>query len=186
MNQKSLVIVKLEGIKRFCAIENNTYHFVINTPPRPKKRPKVYRWATVNPSQDDEAIVAELVRRDGNKPKTPLSGQLRVVLKFYVKPPKATAKWKIPYMDREYIRPNKSPDLDNFTKLTLDALNGILWEDDRYIVEIHASKFYTSENPRTEIILDQLPDFTSKKEVERAIDEYKNSIKIDEFFDIED
>jgi Holliday junction resolvase RusA-like endonuclease len=109
-----------------------------------------------------------------------------VALKFYVKPPKATPKWKIPYMDREYIRPNKSPDLDNFTKLTLDALNGILWEDDRYIVEIHASKFYTSEKPRTEIILDQLPDFTSKKEVEKAISEYKNSLKIDEFFDIEE
>ena len=126
----------------------NVLHFSIPISPKPKKRPKVYRWATVNPSKKDEEELASYVRQLDNCPKAPLSGQLRVILKFYVSPPKATPKWKLPYMDKGYIRPNKTPDLDNYTKLALDALNDILWEDDRYIIEIHATKYYSTTQPR--------------------------------------
>jgi len=31
-------------------------------------------------------------------------------------------------------------DLDNYVKLTLDALNGVAWEDDRQVVRISAVK----------------------------------------------
>ena len=48
------------------------------------------------------------------------------------------------------LRPSKKPDIDNYIKGTLDALNGIYWHDDGQIVDIHASKYY-SENPRIEL-----------------------------------
>lgn len=40
--------------------------------------------------------------------------------------------------------PSGKPDLDNLVKC-LDAFNGILWEDDALIVEIHAEKIYAGE-----------------------------------------
>ncbi|KKN93644.1 hypothetical protein LCGC14_0194760 [marine sediment metagenome] len=114
----------------------------------------------MNPSKkDEEAIRKQLT---GVPEDFPLSGQLSIHLQFFKTPPKATPKWKLLFMDKGMIRPNKSPDLDNYIKLILDALNGIIWEDDRYIVSINASKFYTTDNPRTEVKVYILPLPTKK------------------------
>ena len=48
-------------------------------------------------------------------------------------------------------RPRKSGDLDNRLKIVIDSLNGIAYEDDRQIVEIHARRFDDKNNPRVEI-----------------------------------
>ncbi|MHA2250083.1 MAG: RusA family crossover junction endodeoxyribonuclease, partial [Candidatus Kariarchaeaceae archaeon] len=138
--------------------------FIIPGEPRPKKRPKVYRWSTVNPSKKDEDRVAKLFRELPNCLDSPLAGQIRVEFKFFKNPPKGTPQWKLPLMERGYFRPNKSPDLDNYVKFILDALNGILWEDDRFIIEIHSSKYYTVGEPRTEIKIDQIPFPNNRKE----------------------
>lgn len=41
----------------------------------------------------------------------------------------------------------KKHDLDNYLKLTLDACNGILWEDDSHIQELIITKRYEKNNP---------------------------------------
>ena len=76
-------------------------------------------------------------------------------------------------MEQGHIRPAKSPDLDNYVKLILDALNGLLWVDDRYIVEMHSGKFYTTNIPRTELIVDVLSTPTRA-----TIDSFLQSEKI--------
>ena len=48
-------------------------------------------------------------------------------------------------------RPAKRGDLDNTTKVTLDALNGIAYSDDSQIVELHAYRFDDKDNPRMEV-----------------------------------
>jgi crossover junction endodeoxyribonuclease RusA len=50
------------------------------------------------------------------------------------------------YLD--IFRPQKSGDLDNFIKVTLDALKGIAFEDDRQVVYIEASRWDDKKNPR--------------------------------------
>ena len=148
-----------------------TYSFTIYVEPKAKKRPKVYRWSTVNPSREDEELAMRAFRSLDGIPDTPLGGQVRVQLKFYKNPPKNTPNWKLPWMDKGLIRPNKSPDLDNYVKLILDALNGGLWEDDRFIVEMHSSKYYTLDKARIEIVADQLSFPEKKADVESV---YKN------------
>jgi Holliday junction resolvase RusA-like endonuclease len=39
--------------------------------------------------------------------------------------------------------------------LILDSLNGILWEDDRYIIEINSAKYYTTDQEKIEIKMQQ-------------------------------
>jgi len=50
-------------------------------------------------------------------------------------------------------RPRASGDLDNRLKALLDALNGLVWEDDRQVVEIHAYRNDDKANPRVEVIV---------------------------------
>lgn len=42
-------------------------------------------------------------------------------------------------------------DWDNYHKLSMDALNGIMWVDDSQITKVTVEKFYDKKNPRMEI-----------------------------------
>ena len=62
----------------------------------------------------------------------------------------------------------QTPDIDNLFKFILDAFNGVLWEDDRYISTIYGRKVWSEQGG---VILhygpDQsfsLPDFLSRDE----------------------
>lgn len=44
-------------------------------------------------------------------------------------------------------------DWDNFHKLSMDSLTGIVWEDDSQIMKATVEKFYDKKNPRIEIII---------------------------------
>jgi crossover junction endodeoxyribonuclease RusA len=50
-------------------------------------------------------------------------------------------------------RASAAGDLDNRLKALLDALNGVLWADDRQIVEIHAYRHDDKANPRVELLV---------------------------------
>lgn len=47
-------------------------------------------------------------------------------------------------------RPVVKSDIDNYIKALFDALNGVVWQDDKQIVDLVAHKFY-SDKPRIEI-----------------------------------
>lgn len=44
-------------------------------------------------------------------------------------------------------------DIDNFNKLVLDSLTGLVYEDDSQIVELTITKGYDKERPRVEVTL---------------------------------
>lgn len=64
--------------------------------------------------------------------KAPLTGPLALKVTFSFPRPKSV---KRPY-------PVSRPDLDNYLKAALDALNGVLWVDDAQMVDILARKRY--------------------------------------------
>jgi Holliday junction resolvase RusA-like endonuclease len=62
----------------------------------------------------------------------PMSGPLQVDMEFYFVKPKSAKR----------THHTVKPDVDNVVKAVLDNGNGIIWEDDRQIVKITASKCY--------------------------------------------
>ena len=83
--------------------------------------------------------------------KKPYSVPLRLFISFFM--PIAKSKKK----ELQGKPHAKRSDLSNLLKFYEDALNGVLWEDDAIISEIHAYKIY-SKNPRTEIVIETIRD----------------------------
>lgn len=72
----------------------------------------------------------------------------------------AKSQWKLPIIKGDielsiklYFGTKRKCDWDNFHKLSMDALTGIVWEDDSQIQKATVEKFYSKENPRIEIII---------------------------------
>lgn len=45
----------------------------------------------------------------------------------------------------------RNRDIDNYNKILLDSLTGIVWKDDKQIVKMEIEKLYDKKNPRVEI-----------------------------------
>ena len=71
--------------------------------------------------------------------------QLEAHIEAYYKIPKNTSKGIKEKMICRIILPNKKPDIDNIEKIVLDALNGVLYEDDAQICKTISEKFYAEE-----------------------------------------
>lgn len=54
-----------------------------------------------------------------------------------------------------YFGTKRRSDWDNFHKLSMDALTGIVWVDDSQIQKATVEKFFDKANPRIEIIINQ-------------------------------
>lgn len=78
---------------------------------------------------------------------------IAVTLRFWCAIPAGLSKRKRESLDGQLCL--KKPDIDNYVKLVLDALNGIAWEDDNAVANIAASKGYSFE-PRTEVCITYL------------------------------
>jgi Holliday junction resolvase RusA-like endonuclease len=79
-----------------------------------------------------------------HRPESPLTCPLAVAMVFYLPRPQRCK--------REY--PSVRPDIDNYAKAILDALNGVMWADDGQIVQLTASKSYGE--PRVEIEIQEV------------------------------
>ena len=77
--------------------------------------------------------------------KEPMGSPIILNVTFYIRQPKTC--------NRTY--PTVRPDLDNYMKGVMDALNGILYYDDSQIIRIIATKQYSNE-PRTVINIHEI------------------------------
>lgn len=68
----------------------------------------------------------------------------------YRKVPKSKQRWFAEAGLQEDIFPLAKPDADNVVKLYLDAMNGVVYPDDKQVYNLHVIKAY-AEQPRTEV-----------------------------------
>jgi len=117
-----------------------TQKFNIN--PVPASRPRVSRWSTYYPKKytkfkkDMEALTSELET-------TPSEKLVSVELEFGIMIPKSWSKKKREELNNTYCSNNS--DIDNYIKAILDSLNGIVYIDDKQVVELFAKKIYSEE-----------------------------------------
>lgn len=74
---------------------------------------------------------------------------------IYRQIPKSTSNVRRKRKNNKEIRPIVRPDIDNYTKSVLDALDGIIWKDDAQVVTLSANKYY-SDDPRVELTVRQI------------------------------
>lgn len=72
----------------------------------------------------------------------PLTGALAVEMLAISPIPKSWSLKRQVAAREGVVRPDRKPDFDNLVKLYCDALNGILWEDDKQIVDGRCIKVY--------------------------------------------
>lgn len=71
---------------------------------------------------------------------------LEVEIDVFMQVPKTASKKRQQAMLVHDIRPLKRPDIDNISKNILDALNGVVYADDKQIVSLQVSKFYAPDD----------------------------------------
>lgn len=72
----------------------------------------------------------------------PFENRVSVNIKAYFKILKNTSKKSAELMLNGMISPTKKPDIDNITKVVLDALNKMAFKDDNQITRLNVEKFY--------------------------------------------
>ena len=79
-----------------------------------------------------------------------LKGALSVLFSIHAPIPASWSKKQKEAALKQELRPTTKPDLDNCAKLLADAMNGIVYDDDKQIVDMLVRKQY-SDTPRVEI-----------------------------------
>jgi|LSQX01.2.fsa_nt_gb Holliday junction resolvase RusA-like endonuclease len=71
-----------------------------------------------------------------------LDGEYVVEIRSYFIPPVSWANVRREYAFEGKIRPTRKPDVDNIAKSINDGLTGVLWHDDKQVVDCRTIKKY--------------------------------------------
>jgi Holliday junction resolvase RusA-like endonuclease len=142
----------------------STVEFCARVEPKPKLRPRfgrariggreVVRTYTPKKTADFEMLVRTAALRAmlGQKP---LTGPLFARIDCYLPIPKSWTKAKREAARAGLLYPVGKPDLDNFKKAVMDAMNGVVYVDDAQIVDDAGKKRYADE-PRVDVFIQEL------------------------------
>lgn len=128
----------------------NRIEFTINGECVPKARPRFSKFGHVYTTPKTRAY-ENIVKSTAIDNRVPcITTALRVELIIYKSIPKSFSKKKRELANEGKIYPVVKPDIDNYVKAILDGLNGVLFFDDKQIVDFRAVKRY-SDSPRVEV-----------------------------------
>ena len=84
----------------------------------------------------------------------PLETPLKITIKAYFGMYKSyTKKKRIACLAGQEV-PTKKPDIDNIVKGIMDSLNGVIYHDDKQVIQLVAFKAY-AEKPRVEVTVEE-------------------------------
>ncbi len=119
----------------------NTYTGIVYTP----TKTKYYEYLVKKAFQD----------KYGGIDLIPGDIALKVTIVAYFGVPKSTSNKKAQQMLNNLIRPTKKPDIDNITKIVLDAMNKFVIYDDTQVVELEVKKYY-SKAPKIYVKVEEM------------------------------
>ena len=138
-------------------------NFTIPGVPRGKQRPKFARIGKgVRAITPEETVIYENLVKT-LCPRKMLTGAIKALITAYFPIPKSTSGRQSQLMLKHKVMHTKKPDIDNVSKIILDALNGIAYHDDSQISELHVLKLYSNQ-PRVEVSLSQQADIATGDE----------------------
>jgi Holliday junction resolvase RusA-like endonuclease len=83
---------------------------------------------------------------------SPLIGAVAAYLHIGIPIPPSYSKTRQKACIEGLERPTKKPDIDNIVKAILDGMNGIVYLDDKQVVDLHLTKVY-SETEGVDILI---------------------------------
>lgn len=114
------------------------FNIIIEAKPFFQKRHRYGKGFLYDPSAKDKKNVRHIIRSQFKH--KPIDSALDVHISFYFKPPKS---YKNP--QQYYLTPKTTkPDIDNLAKFYMDAMNGIVYTDDKLIYSLSLSKMYNN------------------------------------------
>ena len=150
-----------EMIKYIESIEWKTEEYIIPIIPKPAARPR-YSFETrhfyVPGASENKTIMKKIL---GVSPSLILA-RTKIELTIYQPTPCYKMNQNEIYVaELGYIRPLIDPDVDNFAKAYMDAIQGVLIADDNIITDANIEKYF-SVKPRIELKLEYQTDFDSR------------------------
>ena len=129
------------------------------------QRAGVNRWSGLHYTQDktrDAEIKTALAYKTAARGyRFPEGAAVAVTIHAYYPIPQRTSKAKREEMIMGNVLPTVKPDVDNVSKLVLDALNGVAYEDDKQVVG-GVYKIY-SETPQIVVMIFDNVDLTFRR-----------------------
>ena len=123
-------------------------HFVIPGKPVGKGRPRVTTHGTYTPRVS--VLYENWVKTCAEKAMDGLpilEGPINISVRIFIQIPRSWSKKKTNQAINWKLLPATRPDIDNIVKSITDACNGLVYVDDRQIVDIQVSKRYAM-NPQ--------------------------------------
>lgn len=74
----------------------------------------------------------------------PTEQPVRVEIACFFLPPKSATKKFLNQIDNELVPYDKKPDADNIAKAVCDAMNGVVFVDDKLVCSVGCEKWYTT------------------------------------------
>ena len=135
-------------------------NFTIPGKAQAKQRPKFNRFSgrayTPKQTVEYENWVKDCYFRSiGSIDNKPTDKPLKVAITMYVEIPQSKSKKQKEKMLTGEIKPIVKPDVDNVAKSILDALNGIIYLDDKQIIKLNIEKIY-AETSWTEVKIEEI------------------------------
>lgn len=116
----------------------------------PKQSTRFSKWGNYTDPKVkayQEIVTAKaLFERNQNKLYSTQGKALQCVIIIYKKIPKSWSKKKTQQALNGEILPISRPDVDNYAKPILDAMNGVIYEDDSCIVDLRITKIYAESD----------------------------------------
>ena len=119
--------------------------FTVFGEPQGKARPRFTRLGrayTPKKTADYEKHIQEVFMDCYPRWSKPLETDLKITVIALFEPAKSYSKRLIEDCLEGLIRPHKKPDADNIAKVVLDALNGLVYEDDKQVTMLKVKKRY--------------------------------------------